>query len=355
MIKNFTACFMSGTGNSYRAAKWAEKEANKRKIKSDVIPVNRFNCGKSFIRGKSAMIGLFYPTHGFTAPWPVIKLALKMPFGKSTKVFLSASRAGWMIGPWHLPGIEGTATLLIALILWLKGYDVRGFQGLDMPTNWLAVHWGLKKENALWFIKRARKKTSRFVSSIFTGKRLYRGFIFILIGVLFSYISLLYLIAGKLMLAKIMYADYNCNSCGICWENCPFGAIIPVGKKKPAPFWTFKCESCERCIAYCPQKSIQTGALYIALLCWFMYGVMGFIPVAVFDFISQEQSLMFLSSGIPATLISVGYMLAWVFLGYFILFRGSRVKVINKIFTFTTFTKIYRRYHEPGTKIRDMK
>lgn len=354
MLKNFLVYYMSGTGNSYRAAKWAEEKAGQYEIKTTVIPVNKAVPKNDFQKGKNNMIGIFFPTHGFTAPWPVIKLALLLPFGSGTKVFVSVCRAGWMLGPLHLPGLEGTATLLIAVILWIKGYDVRGFWGLDMPSNWLAVHWGLKKENAMWFIRRAEKKTKDFTEKIFGGKRVYRGVVFIIIGILLSYISLMYLLVGRLALAKIMFADFNCNSCGICWNNCPFGAIKPVGKKNPKPFWTFKCESCERCIAYCPRKAIQTGFLYIFLLYWFIYGVIGYVPILFFKYAETNNFLSWISSGVPFKAANILYMLLWVFIGYFILFWSSRIEFINRIYTYTTPTKLFRRYHEPGTRLKDM-
>ena len=108
---------MSGTGNSYRASVWASETSGKKGISAPVVPMERPGAESSFTPGNTTLLGLFFPTHGFTAPWPTIKFAFKLPLGKGTQVFISASRAGWMVGRWRLPGLEGTATLLIALIL----------------------------------------------------------------------------------------------------------------------------------------------------------------------------------------------------------------------------------------------
>ena len=262
--------------------------------------MERPGAENSFAPGKETLLGLFFPTHGFTAPWPTIKFAFKLPLGKGTKAFISASRAGWMVGPWHLPGLEGTATLLIALILVFKGYNVRGFQGLDMPSNWLAAHWGLKKENAAWFISRGRTRTEQYTEKILEGKVVYRGWVFIAIGILLAQVSLGYLLIGRLMLAKVMFADYRCNSCGICWNNCPYHAIKKIGKVRPTPYWTFHCESCERCIAYCPPQAIQTGFLFLIVLCWIIYGAAAFIPAYAVGETQRLPARAFLAEQRPA-------------------------------------------------------
>jgi ferredoxin len=345
--------FMSGTGNSYRMCKEAAAVVTAAAIPNKIIPLEKAKFKTDFNPGRETLFGLFYPTHGFTAPWPVIKAALLLPFGKGTQVMLSACRAGWMIGPWHLPGLEGTATLLIAIIVWLKGYDVKGFTAIDMPSNWLAVHWGLKKENAEWFRSRGAEKIKNYTAVILSGNRKYTGFVFILIGILLAQISLMYLIVARLMLAKIMYADYNCNSCGICWNNCPYHAIKPVGRKNKTPYWTFNCESCERCIAYCPQKAIQTGFLYLLLLNLIMYGVIAFVPLYLMNL--SAQFLPFGSNPFYIQVLNIAYAILCVFLGYFFLIYPARIKPVNYLWTFTTPTKVFRRYNEPTVTLKDLK
>ncbi len=49
-------------------------------------------------------------------------------------------------------------------------------------------------------------------------------------------------------------AGQNCNSCGICWENCPEKNIKRSGHGKPK--FGFDCLMCMRCIYNCPQKTI---------------------------------------------------------------------------------------------------
>lgn len=94
---------------------------------------NRQILKNSDFGGESSdLLGVVFPTHGLTAPWHVIRYALQLPAGKGKHAFVVATRAGTRIASVPLPGLEGTAGYLIALILVLRGYIVRGVMGLDI-------------------------------------------------------------------------------------------------------------------------------------------------------------------------------------------------------------------------------
>ena len=115
--------FMTGTGNSRRVSEWLAKKAEEK-----AYQVGKSQLGAAYplkipsFDSATDTIGIVMPTHGFTAPWPVIKFALTLPFGSFTRAFVLATRAGTKIGSITLPGLEGTACYLVALILFLKGY-----------------------------------------------------------------------------------------------------------------------------------------------------------------------------------------------------------------------------------------
>ncbi|MEW6558384.1 MAG: EFR1 family ferrodoxin, partial [Elusimicrobiota bacterium] len=331
--------------NSYRIAKWTQEYFSKSNFNTFISSITDKNSINNIKNDKSFSIGFFFPTHGFIAPFSVIKFAISLPRKRNAKAIIVATRAGWMIGKRHLPGVEGTGPLIISLILFLKGYDIRGFFAVDMPSNWLQVHWGLKPENTNWFTEKAKIKTIKNLEEIIGGKRIYRGWISIFLGIILFPLSLAYLFIGRFTLSKIMFADFNCNSCGICWNNCPLNAIEPKGKD-PKPFWTFKCENCQRCIAFCPKKSIQTGFLYVIL-------------IHHFTTISFTVVIMLLPGhlNIPQFLfkvLNIGYYLLFVYLGYFVLFYLSKINILNRMFAYTTPTKIFRRYHEPVTTLTEL-
>lgn len=53
----------------------------------------------------------------------------------------------------------------------------------------------------------------------------------------------------------------NCNSCGLCAELCPVGAIDPANLRAVD---RDKCISCMRCIAVCPSKARAVDANVVA-------------------------------------------------------------------------------------------
>jgi len=163
--------FMSGTGNSFRAATWMEEIAGQKGIPSRLDQVSKHYEEAKLEDESKNLLGMVFPTHGFTAPWQVIRYALHLPHGNGKHVFVVATRAGSRITSIPLPGFEGTASYLIALIMLLKGYIVIGVMGLDMPSNWMSLHWGLNLENSRFIINRARVKVDFFINNILEGKR----------------------------------------------------------------------------------------------------------------------------------------------------------------------------------------
>ena len=205
------------------------------------------------------LLGMVFPTHGFTAPWNVIRHALQLPHGRGKHAFVVVTRAGTRIASIPFPGLEGTAGYLIALILMLKGYMVHGVMGLDMPSNWMSLHSGLNPTNSKFIIDKAKVKVEGFAQSILEENKIFRGIVALLLGVLLSPISLGYLVIGRFFLAKLFFASGSCTGCGICAKSCPVQAIKMVGGSKSRPYWTFACESCMRCMGYCPNKAVEVS------------------------------------------------------------------------------------------------
>lgn len=340
--------YMSGTGNSFKAAVWAGEKLKENNCASSVIPFEKASL-KNNPPSNDNLTGLFFPTHAFTAPWPVIKFALKMPRVKKAPAVVIACRAGAYYGPLPLPGMEGTACLIIALILLLKGYDIRGFAGMDMPSNWLALHWGMTEKHARYFYDKTKREITAFIDTVTSGRRIFKGIPSWIMGLALIQISFMYVIFAHFILAKIMFADETCTGCGICAANCPYSAIIMKGNKSKKPYWTFKCESCERCIAYCPEKSIQAAHSYIIILCWIVYGV---VAAAAAQVMLQSQLL---NNQFAAMIFQIAYTIGFFYIGYHMLFFLTRFKPLAWLFSHTTFTKIYRRYHQSDVTLRDLK
>lgn len=338
-----TMYVFSGTGNTLRAAGWMAEVAEACGALATIHQV-ALGCPPAEVAGPSQLVGLLAPTHGFTAPWWMIRFALGMPRAKGTHAFVAVTRGSFRLGKFRVPGLEGTAGYLLALLLFLKGYRVRGVLGLDMPGNWNALHSGLSAESVRFLEQRARPLARGYLVRLLSGQTAFGGFGFLALGLVLLPISLLYLVFGRFFLAKLFFANNACNGCGLCAQKCPVGAICMVGGKCPRPFWTMSCESCHRCMAYCPKKAVEAGHSWGVLLGYAVSVPTGWLAASL---LASWSPWVRYWGMLPArlTMIPLCYLLFWQLL---------RIRAINALFTWTTLTHFYRRYHEPDTRVNDL-
>lgn len=263
--------YWSGTGNTLKISKWVHGFLKDKVGKVSISSIMNTDPGSLIRRGQKSLLLILMPTHGFTAPWPVIKFCLRLPMGGKTHAATIANGGGSHPG-FYLPGFSGSANFIISLILLLKGYKIRGFVDIDMPVSWPAFFPSMNRAHIDRFLSRAEGVTISFLESILSGKRRIirlRNAVEFVFGTLLLPVSGLYILIGRLFFAKLQFANTKCNSCGICAENCPHGAILMKGREDfEKPYWTFRCESCGRCLSYCPQKAVETGHS-MGVLIWY--------------------------------------------------------------------------------------
>ncbi len=355
--KSATICFWSGTGNSYRVSNWLGKIADKRGLKTQIISLDKAISEKIFPAEKEGFMAIVFPTHGFTAPWHVLKTVWKLPQGNANHVFCLATRAGLKFGSLFIPGISGSATFIIALLLLIKGYKVRGAMSIDMPSNWFSLHPIQCLTNHEAIIDRAEHKVASFIEKVlsdskiwFTGNNLYE----IILGTLLSFISIAYLLMGRFFLAKLFFANNNCDGCGICEQNCTVKAIAMRGKDRHIPFWKYKCESCMKCAAFCPRNAIEAGHSWGVILYFisvfpisvYLLSLIGFDPASIGN---HGRSLI-------CNLLDILYFYPAIFISYYIFNLLVRIPSLNFFFTHTTMTHLsfWGRYREPKTKLKEL-
>jgi len=217
VYQNAFIYFMSGTGNSFRVATWAGEEINNQDTTIQIKPFDKSDPTKEIITGDRSLLGLFLPTHGFTSPWMMIRFAFNLPAGKGTHAFISATRGGTKFGKVYLPGFEGTAAYLLALILRMKGYKIRGVIGMDMPLNWTALVPGFSKETAEGMNTRQKPKMITFIKAILNGEKKFGvwSFVSLFIGMIILPFSVGYLLIARYFLSKLFFASSNCDGCGV--------------------------------------------------------------------------------------------------------------------------------------------
>lgn len=355
--KNAVIYFWSGTGNSYRISTWMGKIAERHGINTRVLSIDRSSPAEETKGGHDSLMGIVFPTHGFTAPWHMLKFVWNLPHSSSTHAFCVTTKAGLKFGPVVIPGISGSATFIIALILRLRGYNVRGALSVDMPSNWYSLHPIQSRKSHEAIIHRAEHTVARFMERIlpkskvwFTINNLYE----ITWGILLSSISIGYLLIGRFFLAKLFFPNAHCDGCGVCAAYCAVGAIKMWGKVNPKPFWKYNCESCMRCAAFCPQNAIEAGHSWGVIL-YFVAGVP--ISAQIFSWLGGHISGVENWEGYwVGDILDLAYYYPAIALSYYVFSALIRIPAINWIFTHTTMTHLsfWGRYREPNTKLKNI-
>lgn len=348
--------YMSGSGNTYRVANWMDEAAKENGINPCLASIESAKPEKEIEASDKQLVAMFLPTHGFTSPWHMIKFALKMPRKKDADAFCVATRGATKIGSGTIPGAAGTAALLIGLILFFKGYRLRGITGIDMPSNWMSLYTGFSTENSAEKIEQGRKKAKGIFNRLLKGNTnwltLSNCWDLLVWGLPLLWLSALYLLVGRFFLAKLFFANNSCRGCGNCVSNCPTNAIKMTKRIKPRPYWKYNCESCMRCMGYCPEKAIEAGQSWLVVLMLIIS-----IPFGMYFFTGLTMlipGVKAIQSDFLTRALNFLFMYPTLFLSYYLFQWLIKFRLINILFTYTTFTHLYPRYHEPDTQLKEI-
>ena len=350
---HIVTAYYSGTGNSYRVARWLEKTAQESGATStlDAIDARQTRTAEA-PPDDQTLAAFFFPTHGFTAPWPVIRFILSLPRQSGRHALVCATRGGSFMGSKLIPGMEGTAAWLVACILRLKGYRIRGVKGINMPTNWTAIHSGYDEQTSQRIIARSQSTALDFFEGVLGGQRRLQGWLPLTLGLLLLPMSLGYLLLGRFFLSKLLYASHRCIGCGLCAKHCPSQAIRMTGKAQDRPFWTFTCHSCMRCMNLCPVQAIEANYVLIALLVWL--GTLSYAALLL-GWLSQQVGMVTLASSITARLVVQIAGLLWITWALYALFHLLLgIPWFNRLVTKLSLTNYYKRYKEPDTNLNNL-
>jgi len=348
---NLVMVYYSGTGNSKRVSEWIADEAQFNGMKTHIASYHQFDpMTIADLKGKT-LIGFFSATHGFNMPHSMLRFLFRFNLLKGSDVFIGNTRAGLKLWKLFLPGLSGIAMYFPALILFLKGYKIKGMYPVDLPSNWISLHPGVRKKVADSMVKHYEKLTRNFASRILSGNRVFmKSFILLPLDILVAPIALGYYFIGRYILAKTFIANYHCNNCGVCIEQCPTKSIILHENR---PYWKFTCESCMKCMNYCPERAIETAHSMVFLLLLALIVVVNpFLSVKVTDFVSKWLGHSRMAYEALYFILQWSIALILFYVGYKLLHYLMRFPLINKIITYSSLTtwKFWRRYRIPKSE-----
>jgi Pyruvate/2-oxoacid:ferredoxin oxidoreductase delta subunit len=346
MYDSLVVHFMTGTGNSYRVAAWCAEIAAERGLSSELFQIKE---GEKGIQSQASSLNVFvFPTHGFTAPWLMLKYVWRLPKSEKKHAIVLPTRAGVRVRGVFIPGLEGTGGYLIALLLWARGYSTQGVMGVDMPSNWTALHWGLSEENSGVIQKLAQPKVRAMLNIVLDGRQHYDGMVQLCLGILLAQISLMYLIMAQLFLSKLFFASDRCNGCGLCLSICPKNALRMLWNR---PYWTYGCDSCMACMNFCPRQAIEVSPLFITL-----FSYMALVPVFAYFIMFTADYFMINIETIP--LIGFGiqylYIIIAIAVAYWVLHFTLGSRLVRMMAGTLSHTRYYRRYRSAGVTLTDI-
>jgi len=346
-INKLIIYYFSGTGNAKKSAEWIAETMHKNDIPAEIFNIADKTNPELVSSDNNLLLGFCFPTHGFNAPPIMLRFLSQLPHTKNnTRVFLLNTRAGMKISKIFTPGLSGLALILPTIILRLKGYQIIGYRPVDLPSNWISVHPGLKQTVINSIVKRCERITKRFAQKIIGGKKVYRGLYDLPVDLLISPIALAYYFYGRFMLSKTFIATDACNNCGICEKECPVNAI---SMKNNLPYWSYNCESCMHCMNACPQRAIETPHGFTALIWWIAFSL---IPILLMKYIFHFFNLTSLQNEVVYNAIQLILGAIFIFGAYKLMHYLMKYKAINKMVTYTSLTKFkfWRRYKGPVVK-----
>jgi ferredoxin len=345
--------YLSGTGNARLSSQWIAEEAQERGLKTVVQQIDRLENIIMPQSREKPLIGFAFPTHGFNAAPIMLRFMAGFPRGLGKEIFLVNTRAGMKLYKIFMPGLSGLALAIPAFILWLKGYKCIGFRPVDLPSNWIPLHPGIRNKVIESIIARCEPIVRKFANKVLSGKKVYRGLYSLPVDLIISPISAGYYIGGRFFLSKTFIANSDCNNCGICIKECPTSSIIYVRNR---PYWKLTCESCMRCLNNCPQRAIEAAHGMAAGIMILVTAVNTWLLMKIIDLLGIAPEAWWWK--VLSQFIMIGVMVVVAAVVYLIMHFAMDLKPVRFLVRFTSLTTIpgWRRYRylkDKRQKIKD--
>jgi len=339
--KSLYIYYISGTGNARMSCDWIADEARKSGIDTVVQKIDRLE-GIIFPEpSPDLLIGFAFPTHGFNAAPIMLKFMAGFPAKLCNNIFQLNTRAGMKMSKLFTPGLSGLALILPAFMLRMKGYKCIGYRPVDMPSNWIPLHPGIKHKVIDSIFTRCEAVVRKFAIRTINGEKTWNGLYSLPVDLLISPLAFGYYVAGRFFLSKTFIANSNCNLCLKCVKECPTASIRIVNDK---PYWKLSCESCMRCLNMCPERAIE-AAHGMAVGFYFLIILLNTkLALLISDLsgLPDKSGLLKITSSVTSLILTV-FVPAFA---YFVIHYAIGLKPVNGLFRWTSLTtfRFWRRY-----------
>jgi len=323
--------YFSGTGNARNVASWMASAFRERGREVEVVDLARRPRAEVHL-DPADELGLASPTHGFNFPPVTLAFLLALPRAPArNRAYVFNTRAGVRLLGLHLPGLSGVAQLLAALVLLAKGYRVAAMRPVDLPSNWISLHPALREGAIRALHARCEALVRASAARLLDGGRDLRAPWDLPQDLLLAPVALGYYASGRFVLAKTFIASRDCDGCEACVRECPVGGVLLGGR----PFWTFRCESCMRCMNRCPRRAIETAHGFVAAL----VVLAGLATTALLHAALGPSAPLGRSGPVRLTVETV-VLLALLGVAYRALHAGLRVRAVERLAVWTSLTHL---------------
>jgi Pyruvate/2-oxoacid:ferredoxin oxidoreductase delta subunit len=345
---NLLLIYYSGTGNSKRVSEWIGETASGAGMRTLVTSYDKFDPESIAGFTGRTLVGFFSATHGFNLPHSMLKFLVRFNSLRGSDIFIGNTRAGMKLSKLFVPGLSGIALYLPALIMILKGYCVRSLYPVDLPSNWISLHPGLKVKVINSMFDHYRSLTMEYAGKILSGRRVFlKAFVLLPLDLLVAPLAVGYYFFGRYILAKTFITNENCDNCGICISQCTTHSIILSGNR---PFWKLSCESCMKCMNYCPKRAIETAhSFFFIVLFAVIYLVNPFLSEKMMWLVHKLMNGSWAGYAIIYTIVRWSTAVLIFAMAYRLMHYLARYTFFSRLIAYTSFTywKFWRRYKAP--------
>jgi Pyruvate/2-oxoacid:ferredoxin oxidoreductase delta subunit len=344
---NLLLIYYSGTGNSKRVSEWITDEAQRQGMKTHISSFENFDPAQVAGFSGRTLVGFFSATHGFNMPHSMLAFLMHFRQFRGADVFVGNTRAGMKAGKLFLPGLSGIALFFPALILLLKGYRIRALYPVDLPSNWISLHPGLRTRVVESMCSHYETLSRSFAVKVLHRESVFmKSLVMLPLDLLVMPVALAYYLIGRFILAKTFVAGSACTLCGKCVEQCPTRSVVMRSNR---PYWKFGCESCMRCMNNCPERAIETAHSLLILILLLLSWAVNPLIFGLLEGLTASRPAL---SAAVTELLKAGSALLVFYLSYRLLHWLLRFPLVNALVVNTSLThlKLWRRYRIPGRK-----